>query len=353
MGCVSICLAPRKRYSVIDIKKATQDLEIYSRAYNREKLCRKKAEMTLEVKSRELFLSNESLRNRNKELEKANRLLEQQSYIIDGLTSRYGGITRELRLAADVQRDMLPSPLLIPSIHAAGRYHPAYFLAGDCYDYHLVNDHLFAFYIADVAGHGVSSALVSFAIQSHFNSDKSTYRKYERRSESRLQKGVLEAISEMNQKFCKDEVMTRLFTMFYGLIDLRTGEMCYCQAGHPAMIVLNAKDGSLVEHGTGGFPLGIFADSEFDVHQIQLESNDRVVVYSDGVTDCENGEGAEFGIARLRQSIEDSATLGVIEAADYIERELLKWQGCDRFEDDVSIVVIDYRASSSETASRC
>lgn len=334
-----------------DMKPSTAELGVISRAYEREKRRRKEAESVLEAKSRELFLSSEEVRRRNKDLLEANHQLEQQAGVIRSLTSQYGDVTNELQLAATVQHDLLPSPLLIPSIHAAGKFRPAHYLAGDGYDYHLINDHTFAFYVVDVAGHGIASALVSFAIQKHLNSKKSLYGNYERRKPKPLDEDVLDTVTELNAAFCFHEIFLQFFTMVYGLVDLRTGQLSFCQAGHPAPIILDSETGTVTEHGTGGFPAGMFIDSEFTVHQVQLKENDRLVLYSDGVTDCENTDGAEYGIDRFKNGIIESSSLAVIEATHYLEEGLLDWQGSDDFGDDVSLLVIDYKGSSENGAS--
>ncbi len=330
--------------------QTTTDLGVISRAYEREKRRRKEAESVLEAKSRELFLSGEEIRKRNKDLLEANHQLEQQAGVIKGLTSQYGDVTNELQLAATVQHDLLPPPLLIPSIHAAGKFRPAHYLAGDGYDYHLINDHTFAFYVVDVAGHGIASALVSFAIQKHLNSKKSLYGNYERRKEKPLDEAVLNTVTELNTAFCFHEIFLQFFTMVYGLVDLRTGVLSFCQAGHPAPIIYDTATGTLSEHGTGGFPAGMFVDSEFTVHQVQLKENDRLVIYSDGVTDCEDADGAEYGIDRFKQGIIESSSLGVIDATHHLEEGLLDWTGSDDFGDDVSLLVIDFKGTLEKGA---
>ena len=326
-------------------QKKVEELNIVSLAYEREKDRRRDIESMLEKKARDLHLSHEKLQLRNNELGEASKLLEKQTGIIKGLTSQYGDMTKELQLAATVQQNMLPEPLLIPSIHAAGKFRPAQHLAGDGYDFHLINDNTFAFYIVDVAGHGVASALVSFAIQQHLNSKKGSYGNYERRIPKPLDKVVLDAITELNATFCLQEMFIQFFTIVYGQIDLRTGELSYCQAGHPAPLIRSASDGLVAEYGSGGFPAGMFIDSDFTVHKYQLKENDRLVIYSDGVPDCETKDGAEYGLDRLMVDVSESASMSVIDATHYIEGQLLDWQDSPVFGDDVSLLVIDYKGN--------
>lgn len=327
------------------MEERIKDMSPVSLAYEREKDRRRDMETMLEKKGKDLQLSHDKLRTRNNELGEASKLLAQQTGIIKGLTSQFGDVTKELQLAATVQQAMLPEPLLIPSIHAAGKFRPAQHLAGDGYDFHLINDNTFAFYIVDVAGHGVASALVSFAIQQHLNSKKSSYGNYERRIPKPLDKVVLEAITELNATFCLHEMFIQFFTIVYGQIDLRTGELCYCQAGHPAPLIRSASDGRVAEYGAGSFPAGMFIDSDFTVHKHQLEENDRLVIYSDGVPDCEAKDGGEYGLERLKADVTNSASLSVLGATNYIEEELLKWQDSPVFGDDVSLLVIDYKGN--------
>ena len=325
--------------------KNSKDLKQAALAYQQEKDRRRDSENALEKKARDLQLSQAKLESQNNELVQTKLTLEKQAGIIEDLTSQVNDVTKELQFAATVQQNMLPEPLLIPSVHAAGTFRPAHYLAGDGYDFHLINDNVFAFYIVDVAGHGVASALVSFAIQKHLNSKKGSYGNYERRAAQPLDEVVLNTITELNATFCLHELFLQFFTIVYGQIDLRTGELSYCQAGHPAPLIRSANDGLVAEYGSGGFPAGMFADSEFTVHRHQLQENDRLVIYSDGVTDCEAKDGAEYGLERLKADVNHSASLGVIEASNYIEGELLKWQDSSIFGDDVSLLVMDYKGN--------
>ena len=87
----------------------------------------------------------------------------------------------------------------------------------------------------------------------------------------------------------------------------------------------------------------MFIDSDFTVHKYQLKENDRLVIYSDGVPDCEAKDGAEYGLDRLKVDVSESSSLSVIEATNYIEGQLLEWQDSPVFRDDVSLLVIDYK----------
>jgi len=302
----------------------------------------------LDIKSRELQVLQKKLLSQKTELNEADKLLEQQSEVIKSLTSQFRDVTKELKLAATVQQNMLPKPLLLPSIHAAGKFRPAHELAGDGYDFYLIDDHTFAFYIVDVAGHGVAAALVSFAIQSHLKSLKSSYGNFERRMARSRQEVVLETITELNATHCLQERFSRHFTIVYGQIDLRTGELCFCQAGHPAPLICSSDCGGVAEYGSSSFPVGMFAESVYTVHNYQLKKNDRLVIYSDGITDCETTDGVEYGLERLKKSIGQSVSLGVVESTNYIEDKLLNWQNSSVFGDDVSLLVVDFKGIPKE-----
>jgi len=131
--------------------------------------------------------------------------------------------------------------------------------------------------------------------------------------------------------------------MLYGLMDLRTGELFFCQAGHPAPIICRKGTGIVSEHGIGSLPAGMFIDAEFSVQNITLENDDRLVVYSDGVTECADVENNEYGLDRFIEKITETLPLETVEATHYLEDDLVNWNSSGSFSDDITLMVLDYR----------
>jgi len=145
------------------------DDEILKRAYKREKARRKQAEVKLEEKSRELYLSYEKLEESNLQLKQMLEKQQKQQEELTKLINSYTSVKDDLELAAALQSDLLPNPIETTTYAACGYFQPAQFIAGDAFDYFMLSESVFAFYIIDVEGHGTASAMTSFAIHSQLN----------------------------------------------------------------------------------------------------------------------------------------------------------------------------------------
>src|SRR5262249_53401854 len=104
-------------------------------------------------------------------------------------------------------------------------------------------------------------------------------------------------VRALNERFQSENDALRHFTMVYGIVDLKTHRVRLTQAGHPPP--LHQRGAAVTAVGTGGFPVGMFPGIEYDYEEFELRSGDRLILYSDGITECQNAEGTEFSIERL------------------------------------------------------
>ena len=144
-----------------------------------------------------------------------------------------------------------------------------------------------------------------------------------------------------------EEIETDLyFTLALAYLDLTTGAVQMVQAGHPHPAVLR-PDGAVTWVGEGGMPIGLLEEAQFDSVTFHLEPGDRLMLYSDGITECENRAGEEFGedglAALLRRTAEDQgeALLETIVTA------VQDFAGRTEFADDVSLVAFDFTGPSA------
>lgn len=317
------------------------DIDVLQRAYDREKERRKQAETLLEEKSRELFLSYENLDKSHKELEKTHAELQHQQAELVQLINAYASVTDDLHLAAKLQADLLPEPLSTQSLEASGYFQPASFIAGDAYDYFMLSDSELAFYIIDVEGHGAASAMTSFAIHSQLNPKYEGICKRSLTTHTNHSDAVLATVNELNSAFYDPSSTNKYFTMIYGLIDVTTGEMTWCQAGHPALI-LCSKSG-VSEIGNGGFPVGALENPAFTTSSHTLRPQERIAIYSDGVIECFSKAEEMFGRDRLLALLTESAGKAQETAIENIKLTLQSWNASNEFADDVTLLLIDYR----------
>jgi sigma-B regulation protein RsbU (phosphoserine phosphatase) len=205
---------------------------------------------------------------------------------------RSDNLTEQLRLAGLVQRDFLPANL--PNSDAAQwavTFIPAEWVSGDIYDIARIDEQHIGFYIADAVGHSMPAALLTIFIKQAMvmreTIDKS-YRIF----------APTEVITNLNLKMLGQKLSGYQFaTCCYGLLNIKTRQMVFARAGHPYPILFREGQEPL-QLETRGSLLGVFENAEFTQGSVQLQSGDRLLLYSDGaeslVGQLINGEGFRF-----------------------------------------------------------
>lgn len=196
----------------------------------------------------------------------------------------------ELASAALIQRSFLPRPQVLrsraPALRVEARMRPARDIGGDFYDFfELDADHV-GIAIGDVCGKGVPASLfMAVAITTL-------------RTAAREQDGAARALARTNAVLCRDNEASMFATLFYGVLDLRSGRLDYANCGHNAPLVVS-PDG-IRELGTTGIPVGLIRGRSPDADEVELGPDDAIVLYTDGVTEAMNPDQQEFGMDRLK-----------------------------------------------------
>lgn len=274
----------------------------------------------------------ESLDNRNKKLKEANSKIE------EALES----VTADLRLAADMQFALLPKDLYLQGISANWLFKPASFIAGDIFDYFRLRDNQLVFYIVDVEGHGIPSALTSFAVNNQLNPSAQGMCSNNLRNADSVEEGVLRIIKDLNRQFTSSSVNSRYFTMVFGVMDLQTGAVTLTQAGHPPPLLYSARQDKVIEVGEGGMPVGMFDSAEFQTTTFTIAPGDRLFIYSDGATECEGAAGDMYGTDRLCNALRSWSSVPIEKIDGVLDREFTGWNGGSQFDDDVSMVCLEF-----------
>ena len=148
-----------------------------------------------------------------------------------------------------------------------------------------------------------------------------------------------DVIAELNTRFqTKDD---RYFTMTYGVLNAQTSVLRLSQAGNPNPILIERR-GKVTALSTGGMPVGLWPDMEFDSIEVPFQCGDRLVLYSDGVSECANADEEEFGDARLLEYLRATATSRSTRLLNGLERKLETWHGSSDFADDVSVLALEF-----------
>jgi sigma-B regulation protein RsbU (phosphoserine phosphatase) len=128
--------------------------------------------------------------------------------------------------------------------------------------------------------------------------------------------------------------------MIYGLIDIRDGRTVMTQAGHPPPIFL-PKGEKAILIGTGGYPVGMLPDVDYQEEEVHMHHRDRLILYSDGITECTNNEKEQFSVERFVRLLEEGHDLSLRELMERIEESLRLWKGDNQFEDDVTLLAME------------
>ena len=201
-------------------------------------------------------------------------------------------ITRELEVATQVQMSILPRD------HASHTTHeiqaamiPAREIGGDFYNFFGLDDALIGLIIADVSGKGIPAALFTMVTQTLL---KGAVRNFS---------SPARCLSEVNELLAEDNETCVFVTVFYGILDLRDGTFRYCNGGHnpPRIVRSNSQVDTLPT--TGNVVLGVFSGHEYLDGEIRLAPGDSLFLYTDGITEAQNGSNEEFGEERLDERL--------------------------------------------------
>ena len=264
------------------------------------------------------------------------------------LTQAYATARRDLEAAAAMQKALLPPRgLSLPTLASAWRFLPASLVAGDVFNLHALDDTRSLFYVLDVAGHGVASAMLSFTLSKllapRAEADGLVKRPIDHEPFWEVTPPA-EVLAELNRRFLDDSDALQYFTMIYGIVDGARNVITLAQAGHPTPLLVR-RSGEVLRLGESGFPVGMLASAQYEQHEFAFAPGERLFLYSDGVTECANAERAAFGLQRLERVVGDAADGTVEESIGAVESALLDWRASDEFADDVTLLAIERRAA--------
>ena len=194
---------------------------------------------------------------------------------------------RELEEARRIQRTLLPATLpQMDGFELAASWQPAAGVGGDCFDAIRFSPHRLALSIADVVGQGIPAALLMSNLQAAV------------RAFATEAVRPAELCEQVNTVLCGHIAEDRFISFFYCVADSEVGSLAYANAGHFPPLVIRA-DGTSSRLTSGGPVLGVFADRVYDSGTVPFGAGDRLVLYTDGITEARNDTDEEFGEDRL------------------------------------------------------
>ncbi len=260
----------------------------------------------------------------------------------------------DLVAAEKLQRSLLPSGNEYPDKLALAHYFRASNgVAGDAFNILPLDDDHIAFYHIDVAGHGVRAAMHSFNISRQL-SDPNQLNKLRQLNETTGQISITspsQVISEFNRQFnCKDEC-TDYYTMIYGVLNCRTGEGVFSQAGMPLPMLIRSSTNAQ-NLGSGGFPVGMFEEASYNDHLFTLQTGERLVLYSDGILSCKLSSGEELSQKTLCKILQKLSGINIRKLHKKMPEIFQQIIQESSYEDDISIMILERASVDKNKPSR-
>jgi len=252
------------------------------------------------------------------------------------LNQYFTQVDEEMRLAARLQQDFLPRTLpQFPNMKFATVFRPASWVSGDVYDVMRLDEKHVGFYIADAVGHGVPAALLTMFIKRAL-----VTKVIEGKNYTLIEPGL--ALSRLNDDMVGQDLTNFQFaTCAYALLNVETLQMRIASGGHPPPILID-KHGDSKELDVSGSLLGVFPDQQYDTTTVQLNPDDKLLMFSDGVEVAFVNEGPEQPL-RFRQEFGNLSEYDVQTMCDKLVEIINREEGSLHPKDDVTIVGLDLK----------
>lgn len=242
-------------------------------------------------------------------------------------------IQADLTIAREVQEQLYPRT--VPpsdSLQLTARLNPARSVSGDYYDYQRVNDHCIALALGDVAGKGISAAILMANVQSALRAQIRHSQELGHACSTSL------IVSQLNKHLHAHTTAEKYATFYFGVYDETTGVLTSTNAGHLQPLLF--RRGEVIRLDVNGMVVGAFAMAKYDESTVQLEPGDLLVLYTDGITEPENEYDEMFGEDRLIETIQlviDRSNEAIIAE---VFRAVEQWIHSPDSNDDMTILLV-------------
>jgi len=242
-------------------------------------------------------------------------------------------LDHEIEIASQIQRQLLPKALPnLPDVAVAGSTLSCHSVGGDCFDVIELGGGRHGFFVGDVAGKGISAALLATLLQGVFFTTAA------------MDISLPGVFSRVNTYLCERSGEDRYATVFYGVLD-KLGRFEYVNAGHVPPLV-RRKSGALESLSSANFPVGMFAEADYQSARVNLDPGDFLVVYTDGVSEASNVQTEMFEESRLREILEKFNGETVEELAQAIRDGVKTFTQGAAQSDDITVLAIQYKGAA-------
>jgi serine phosphatase RsbU (regulator of sigma subunit) len=224
----------------------------------------------------------------------------------------------------------------LAGLEIVARYLPMSAVAGDFYDFLVIDERRIGILVADVTGHGVPAALIASMLKVAFA------------GQTAHADDPVRVLTGLNRALC-GKFEEHFVTAAYVFVDLDKFQLCYAGAGHPPLLIVSrgtakapASDSREVE--ANGLMLGLFPEATYSSVEIPLDAGARILLYTDGIVESMNAAREEFGKSRLKKFLASSSS-SAAQLADALLLELRHWSTGEREraqDDDITLLVLDF-----------
>ena len=247
------------------------------------------------------------------------------------LAQQLQAIQKELETARQIQHSILPESVpQIAGLDIAARYLPMAAVAGDFYDFVVLDSQRVGIFVADVSGHGMPAALIAsmlkiaFAAQADHAADPAM------------------VLQGLNQALC-GKFQHHYVTAAYAVIDMEKHVLTYAGAGHPPSLLWNRSSVDVHEVAENGLFLGKFVFATYTSVEVPIAPGDWYLLYTDGIPETTNPSQIEFGTERFREFLSHDRNTSANQFADQLLQDLARWSGRpegEDLEDDITMVAV-------------
>ena len=236
-------------------------------------------------------------------------------------------LDQEIRRAALLQEDLLPSPSLGPgSLRITAHFQPRHELGGDFYDFLPLGSEKAALLIADVSGHGFSAALIAAMLKFTFQ------------MVAPGEPSPEAIVSRINERFCRILKQDDFITLCCAVLDTKTLSMALARAGHPPPFLYRPAEHTMLKLEPPGPPVGVDREAVYEQKHVQCTPGDVLFFYTDGVTEALLGKGETGGLDEVVSKLDPG--LSGEEIAQRLRSELEKIKEARGLEDDVTLLTV-------------
>lgn len=234
-------------------------------------------------------------------------------------------LNKDLEFAREIQLNLIPTKYPgTPDVAFHSIYHPMIAVGGDLFDVFTIDDsQQIGVFICDVSGHGVAAALIACMVKTLLTASANTTM------------GPTDMCSYLNSKLV-GQTDSNFLTAFYGMYDIQTRIFRYTRCGHPYPLLL--REGEILELKGKGGVIGVFPNPVFHENTIQLEQDDRLLFFSDGILESVNSVRIEYGEDQLKSVFAHTQSRTLDDSVENIFNSLKEYHGSDVFDDDVALL---------------